>query len=316
MIKDKKILITGGGGFIGSHLIDSLASQNDITIYDNFTRNAVQYTETLKKVKTIKGDVLDTGLLDSAVKDADVVIHMAAIAGVPKVLAQPSKVLAVNLIGSQNAINSSLKHGVQRFVLFSTSEVYGSNANEVKETDPTQQGPVTELRWIYAASKLMDEFACHAYFTANGFPYTSLRPFNVYGERQVGEGAIQTFIINALKHEPITITGEGKQIRSWCHVADAVQLINLVLESKKAVGNIFNMGNPSATVDTKQLAGMIINATRSKSKITYKEVDYPEVWVRKPNIDKARKLLGFDPKIGLEEGIKRTIAWFKQNYLK
>ncbi len=316
MIKNKKILLTGGSGFIASHIIDSLVDNNDLTIYDNFTRNAFQYTEHSKKVKVVKGDVLDATLLDNTIKDTDIVIHLAAIAGVPKVLAQPQHVFAVNLFGSQNAINSSIKHGVEKFMMFSTSEVYGPNASEVKETDPTQQGPVTELRWIYAASKLLDEFYYRANFISNGFPYTAVRPFNVYGERQVGEGAVQTFILNALKQAPLVITGEGKQIRSWCYVSDAVQLINLALESPNAIGETFNMGNPEATLTTNELADKIIKLTNSKSEITSRKIDYPEVWVRKPNIDKAKKLLGFKPKVGIESGLKRTIGWFKNNQLK
>lgn len=316
MIKNKKILITGGGGFIASHLIDSLLENNDITVYDAFVRNALQYTNSEKRVKIVKGDVLDTALLDKNIENADVVLHLAAIAGVQKVLTQPAKVLAVNLKGTQNAINSSLKHNVERFVMFSTSEVYGPNANNVKEIDSTQQGPVNELRWIYATTKLMGEFMCQANYVENKFPFVSIRPFNVYGERQVGEGAIQNFVINALKNAPLVINGEGKQIRSWCHVSDAVQLVNLALESPKAVGNVFNMGNPEESVSTKQLAELIIKTTNSKSEITYKKIDYPEVWMRIPNIDKAKTLLNFKPKITLEQGIERTAEWFKQNYLK
>ncbi len=316
MIKGKKILITGGSGFIASHLIDSLVEQNDITTYDNFTRNSLQYTQAKEKVKIVKGDVLDAVELDKQIKDADIVIHLAAIAGVPKVLSQPAKVLAVNLEGTQNAIKASVKHDVERFIILSTSEVYGPNAENVSETSATQQGPVNELRWIYAASKLMSEFVCQANFVENNFPFVSLRPFNVYGERQVGEGAIQTFVINSLKNDPLVINGEGKQIRSWCHVSDAVQLILLSLESKKAIGNIFNMGNPQASVTTMELANTVKKITKSNSSITYRKIDYPEVWMRIPNIDKATKLLGFKPKVGLEQGIKLTAEWFKQYYLK
>ncbi len=316
MIKNKKILITGGGGFIGSHLIDSLVENNDIIVYDAFVRNALQYGDAEKKVQIVKGDVLDSALLDKHIADADIVLHLAAIAGVTKVLSQPAKVLAVNLQGTQNAINSSLKHSVERFVMFSTSEVYGANANNVKETDETHQGPVNELRWIYASSKLIGEFMCQANFVEHKFPFISIRPFNVYGERQVGEGAIQTFIINALKNAPLVINGEGTQVRSWCHVSDAVQLVNLALESPKAIGNVFNMGNPEASVSTKQLAELIIKTTNSDSKITYRKIDYPEVWMRIPNIDKAKMLLGFKPKVTLEDGINRTSQWFEQNYIK
>lgn len=307
-----KILVTGGAGFIGSHLVESLLGKgNEVVIYDTFGRDALKYAHLPKQPKKIVGDVLDGEKLADAAVDCDAIIHLAAIAGVSSVVSSPVKVMDVNYLGTRNALAAA--KSVSRFIFFSTSEVYGQHAENVSETSPTIQGSVTESRWSYAVSKIAGEHLCHAFFREKGTPVVCVRPFNIYGERQVGEGGVQKMACKALQNEDVTVNGDGSQTRAWCHVSDLVAGVNACLENDNAVGKSFNIGNPAAAVSVKELAQKIISLSGSKSKIVFKKIDYPEVYTRVPVIDFAKKELGFTPKISLEDGLKRTISWFKES---
>jgi len=175
----------------------------------------------------------------------------------------------------------------------------------------TTLGPIGKPRWVYAMSKLAGEFFAESYDREFGIKFTSVRPFNVYGPRQIGEGAIHNFIVKAVKNEPLIVHEPGSQIRSWCYIDDMSDALEEILYNKKAEGEVFNIGDPRATSTTLQTAKTIIRLANSQSKIEFKELKYPEVNIRVPSIDKAKRILGFKPKVDFEDGIKRTIEWYR-----
>ena len=221
--------------------------------------------------------------------------------------------MAVNMIGTYNVLEATRTlDNVERFVDFSTSEVYGSYAYKLREEDTTAMGAVGEARWTYAISKLAGEHLAHSYHKDFGLPVVSLRPFNIYGHGQVGEGAIHVFVTQALKNEELQIHGDGDQIRSWCYIDDIVDAILLCLEKKEVIGEVFNIGNPRGTVTILSLAQKIIEFCKSTSKIIFMPKTYVDVELRIPDIEKAKEILGYKPKIDLDEGLRRTIDWYKK----
>ena len=315
MIQSKKILITGGAGFIGSSLAQRLADHNELVLFDNFTRNALEGSglESHPNVKVIKGDVLDEKAVEAAVQEAQIVVHMASIAGVDTVMRHPVLTMKVGLTGTMNVLEAAYRaKNVERFVDFSTSEVFGRYAYKVTEGDAANLGVVGEARWTYAVSKLATEHLAMNYYKEYGFPAVSIRPFNIYGPNQVGEGAVHHFIVRALKGEDIIVHNDGSQIRSWCYIEDILDGILLAMEKKEAVGHSFNIGNPRATVTIYNLANQIIRLAGSTSVIREIEWDFPDVELRIPDIDKARGFLGFEPTVDLDTGLIRTIEWYRK----
>ena len=314
MIQDAHILITGGAGFIGTCLAERLYKSNRVTLFDNLRRDALRTTDLLehKNVRLIKGDVMDAAGLHKACEDADIIVHMASIAGVDTVMKNPVLTMRVSLIGTQNALETAFQSGrCRRFVDFSTSEVFGQFAYKVAEADVTSLGAVGEARWTYAVSKLATEHLALSYHKQHGLPTASIRPFNIYGPRQVGEGAVHHFIARALKNEPLIIHGDGSQIRSWCYIDDIIDGVVEVLENDAAVGHAFNIGNPRSTLTIYHLARQIVQLSSSGSAIEFQAIERTDVDLRIPNIDKARELLGYAPKVNLEEGLLRTIYWYR-----
>jgi nucleoside-diphosphate-sugar epimerase len=316
VIENRTILLTGGAGFIGVTLALRLFRANRVRILDNFHRDALSRESELAtspNVEIVRGDVLDPECVRRAVRGVDAVVHLAAIAGVDTVMRHPVKTMQVGLLGTANVLEAAREAGtVKRLVDFSTSEVFGRYAFKVGEGDSTQMGAVGEARWTYAVSKLATEHLCHNYWKEFGLPTVAVRPFNIFGPRQVGEGAIHHFIVRALKGEPLTVHNDGAQIRSWCYVDDIARGIELVLEREEAVGHTFNIGNPRSTVTIHHLARDVVRLAGSRSPITQVPWDFPDVELRIPNIDKARQLLGYEPQVDLEEGLVRTIAWYRQ----
>ena len=197
------------------------------------------------------------------------------------------------------------------FLVFLTSEVFGRYAYHVTEFDSTTLGAVGEARWTYAVAKLATEHLAMNYHKEFGLPTCSIRPFNVFGPRQVGEGAVHHFIRRAIAGEPLTVHNDGSQIRAWCYIDDIVDAILLALENESAVGHAFNVGNPRSTVTIFNLAREIVRLAASSSEIEFVKWPHPDVEIRVPAVDKARELLGFQAKVNLEEGLLRTIKWYR-----
>ena len=314
-IKNKIIFITGGSGFIGSALVRHLVEDNEIVIYDNGRRFSPVLKDVLKhkNLKSVEGDILDSGKLSKSIPEkVDIVIHLAAIAGVSSYYNVPVKTMATNIIGAYNVLDAISKRKPKRFLNFSTSEVYAEDANRKKEDEETTQGRILEKRWTYSLSKLAAEKLSFCYYWERRLPVVSIRPFNIYGPGQVGEGAIRIFIERALENKKIYITGNGKQIRAWCYIDDLVESVFQCLSEKKAVGNTFNIGNDKTKISTLALAKKIIKLTKSKSKIEFMKHIGTDINLRVPNIDLAKDMLAYKPRVGLDEGLLKTIEWQKE----
>lgn len=318
MIEGKKIFITGGAGFIGSTLIGRLVERNKIVAFDNLRRNSLKDRDfhNHPNLTLVEGDVLDYDAVAHAMSGADVVVHAAAIAGIDTVIQKPVTTMRVNMVGSANVLEAAAQlDRCDRVVCFSTSEVFGTHGFQSSEVDKTSVGAVGEARWTYAVSKLAEEHLAHAYFVEQGLPTTAVRPFNVYGPGQVGEGAMRAFIMRAVRDEPIQIHGDGSQIRAWCYVDDMVEGVMRALTRPEAVGESFNIGNARAVVTIYGLANAVVRVLESRSEISFVRKDYADVELRVPSVDKARDLLGFEAQVDLEEGIRRTAEYYREEAL-
>jgi len=229
------------------------------------------------------------------------------------VLAHPVLTMEIALEGTMNVLRAAVEAGgVRRLVDFSTSEVFGSYAFRVREADVTSLGAVGEARWTYAVSKLATEHLAHNYWKQHQLPTCSIRPFNIFGPGQVGEGAIHAFVVRALRGEPLTVHNDGDQIRSWCYIDDIIDGILLAMTRVEAIGEAFNIGNPRSTITIYQLARLIVRLAESPSQVMSVKWDFADVELRVPDVRKAEKLLGFRPKIELEEGLRRTLEWYRK----
>ena len=239
MIEGKTIFITGGAGFIGSSLVSSLIDNNRIVIYDNFVRNSLKDKKLNdhSNLTIIEGDILDYEYLSKSMIDSEIIIHCAAIAGIDTVIKDPVLTMKVNMVGSANILEAaSYLKKLERLVCFSTSEVFGQQSFRSDEADNTIMGKVGEARWTYAVSKLAVEHLAIAHFQKRSLPISVVRPFNVYGPGQVGEGALKTFVIKSLMNKPIEIHGDGTQIRAWCYLKDMIDGLLLIMTHPKAIG--------------------------------------------------------------------------------
>lgn len=314
MILNKQIFITGGAGFIANILISKLVDNNRIIAYDNFHRDTLSQSEIMghKNLNVVKGDVLDKEAITKAMRGSDIVVHAAGIAGIDTVIINPVRTMLVNMIGTANALEAARENEVRdRFIDFSTSEIFGSMAYKSSEESNTVSGSAGEARWVYAVSKLAGEHLSHAYYMQYGLPTVTVRPFNVYGPGQTGEGALQIFIKRALKNEDIYINGDGSQIRAWCYVDDFVDCLMRCLEDPRAVGESFNIGNARAVITTLGLAQTVCRVLNSKSRILFREQLSADIELRIPSVEKTDKVLGFKAKVDLDEGIARTAEYFK-----
>jgi nucleoside-diphosphate-sugar epimerase len=315
-LSGKRIFLTGGAGFIGTTLAKRLIDDNEIIVLDNLHRDALGGTELEghQNLSFHQGDVLDTELVRKLAEGVTHIVHLAAIAGVDTVLESPVRTMRVNLIGTFNVLEAAhaTMSSLERLVDFSTSEVFGTHAYKVEETHVTSQGSVGEARWTYAVSKLAGEYMAHAYYDEYGLPAVSLRPFNVYGPGQIGGGAVRAFIETALAGEDLVIHGDGSQIRAWCYVDDLVDALLLTLEREEAIGQVFNVGNARSVITIFDLASRVRRLTGANIEIGFRPIHYTDVEMRIPNVDKARKLLGWEAQVDLDEGLARTIAWYRE----
>lgn len=309
------MLITGGAGFIGTTLARRLVEENEVIAADNLHRDALSGTDlaTHPNFRLEECDVLDRARLTELARGCTHIVHAAGIAGVDTVLASPVRTMRVNMIGTYHALEAGLatQDTLERLLEFSTSEVFGQHAFNVNENQVTTVGSVGEARWTYAVSKLAGEHLSHAYHAELGLPTVSVRPFNVYGPGQIGGGAIRAFTEAALAGRDLTIHGDGSQIRAWCYVEDMVEAVMLSLEHPRAVGESFNIGNARSAVTIYDLATRIKRISGCDGEIVFTPLDYVDVELRIPNVQKARELIGFEARVELDEGLERTIAWYR-----
>lgn len=315
MLHNKTIFITGGAGFIANNLIRHYIEQNKIRVYDNFHRDTLTKSGLIDhpNITVIKGDVLDENNLTDAMAGSDIVIHAAGIAGIDTVIKNPVHTMRVNMMGTAYALEAAKRHNIERFIDFSTSEVFGTMAFKSCETDQTVAGSAGEARWTYAVSKLAGEHLAYAYYRQYQLPTVTVRPFNIYGPGQTGEGAIQIFIKRALKNETIHIDGDGNQIRAWCYVDDFIDGIVRCIENPDAIGESFNIGNARAVITILGLAESVIRVLKSDSEIVFDPPLSADIAIRVPSVEKAFSTLGFKAKVDLEEGIRRTAVWMNKN---
>jgi len=295
-----------------------LIESNEIIAFDNFHRDTLTASRWFNhpNLSIIRGDVLDFDMVLKSMNNADIVIHAAAIAGIDTVIKHPTHTMRVNMIGTANVLEASKVNKItDRIIDFSTSEVFGNMAFKVTEGMDTVSGSAGEGRWTYAVSKLAGEHLSMAYYKEFGLPTVSVRPFNVYGPGQTGEGALQIFIKRALKDEDIFIFGDGNQIRAWCYVDDFVDGLLRCIEDPLAIGQSFNIGNARAVVTTFGLAQTVCRVLGSKSKILFKPALSADIELRIPSVEKIKSVLGFEAKVDLEDGIAMTAKWIEKNLL-
>jgi UDP-glucose 4-epimerase len=316
-----KYLITGGAGFIGSYLTESLVNRGDqVVILDNFfTSSMINLNQVKEKVNVVEGNILDQKLVAKLVSESDYIVHLAAALGVFNIVNKPLESLKTNLKGSEIVLEAADKYK-KPVLIASTSEVYGKNDKvPLNEEDDRIIGHPLKSRWSYSEAKAVDESLAYFYCLENSLPIRIVRFFNTVGPRQVGSYGmvVPRFVSASLKNQPLQVYGNGDQIRCFCHVDDAVRALLLVMDSDKAVGNVFNIGN-NQQISILELAKKIIEITGSRSeivKVPYSEA-YPEGFEdmqrRVPDISKIKSVLGWTPQIGLDQIIK-DIAAFHTN---
>ena len=310
-----RFLVTGGAGFIGSHLTDRLlADRYQVKVLDDSSTGRLENINQYKSnsnFEFVDGSVLNQGLLESIVKDVDYIFHLAAAVGVFNIVNHPLASLVTNIRGTENILEAALKNNTPVF-LSSSSEVYGKNTSDsLKESDDRILGSPTTLRWSYSEAKAIDETLAFAYWTEKKLPTRIVRFFNTVGPRQVGAYGmvIPRFVSMALMNEPITIYGNGKQTRCFGHVHDVIDAVISVAFSNKTIGKVINIGN-NFEISMNDLAKKIIKETNSKSEIKY--IPYSEAYGdgfedmerRVPNIDLIKSLTGWQPKRDLTQIIK------------
>lgn len=315
MTTGKNILITGGAGFIGTHLCRRLIGDNSVTIFDNLTRNSLKYSGLLEheNMKFIEGDVRDIEQVRQATEGQEIILHLAAIAGVSSYYRSPLSVIETNYDGTENVLKAIKDNGVELFLDMSSSEIYGKLAHSVGENDAPSSFPPHDMRSVYAKSKSLGEQLAFCYAAEYSLPIVSIRPFNIYGPGQVGEGAISNMVQNAIKGEDLEITGDGSAVRAWCYIDDFVDSIIKCIDIRENISaEAINIGNPSEVQTTLNLARMILRITKSSSKLVFVDHLGTDIPIRIPKIDKAIGLLGFKPEIELEIGISETVKWWRK----
>jgi nucleoside-diphosphate-sugar epimerase len=316
-IRNKNILITGGGGFIGSSLAERLAKDNQVVLLDRFFHSQpIAFTSLHKSsnVRMVEADILEGQEVSDLAREADIVVHAAAIVGVGRVCSFPRETLETNFEGTSRILKALGKSSrLERFLYFSTSEVFGVNSFRVHENTPAAVGPAAEARWSYAIAKLAGEHLVKAYHREGGMPVVTVRPFNVFGPRRLGAHAVQTFVLNSLLGNGIEIHGDGSQIRSWCYIEDFCDALIAMLSLPGAVGEDFNIGNPKNTLTIFELAQRIVELTGSSTPIEFEESPFPDIGIRVPSLDKARRILGYQPVYDLNRSLELTIDWYRKN---
>jgi UDP-glucose 4-epimerase len=310
-----KILITGGAGFIGSHLTDKLVGEgHQVTVLDNLSTGRLENIQDhirTKKIDYIEGSILNIDLVSRLVSESDYVFHLAAAVGVFNIVKKPLESLLTNIRGTENVLEAATQFRVPVLVA-SSSEVYGKNTSDsLGEKDNRILGSPTTLRWSYSEAKAIDESLAYAYFIEKNLESRIVRFFNTVGPRQLGSYGmvVPRFINAAIKNEPITIYGNGEQTRCFGHVNDVVEALCLVAFSPKTIGQVVNIGN-NHEISMNDLAKLIIERTQSSSEIHYVKYEdaygpgFEDMERRVPNLDLIRKLVGWQPSRNLDQIIE------------
>lgn len=320
-----KALVTGGAGFIGSHLADSLIADGvQVIALDDFStgrRENLAHLKSSGRLEVVEGSVLEESLVRELVQEAEQVYHLAAAVGVHRILNEPLTSIEVNLRGTENVLKYAA--GDQRVLIASTSEVYGKNTSDaLSEEDDSIIGATSRSRWLYATSKAMDEFLGLAHFRERGVQTVMVRYFNTVGPRQTGMYGmvLPTFVRKALAGEPIGVYGNGQQRRNFTYVGDAVRGTRLLMETQRAAGQVFNMGG-SEEVSIEQLALRVRRIAGSSSPLQYVPYShaygsgFEDMQRRVPSTRKLRDTIGYAPDTGLDEIITSVVDYYRQSAL-
>ena len=315
-----RVFLTGGAGFIGSHLCDALLAQGDTpVILDNLSTGQLSNIAHIQnKVELHQGDIRDVALVSKLTEQSDLVLHMAAALGVSTILEKTVESVSTNFTGSEVVLQAALKHK-KRIIIASTSEIYGKNPDQpLKETHDRVVGAPQKIRWTYADAKALEEAIAHSLFLTEGLKVSTIRFFNTVGPRQTGRYGmvVPRFVQSAINNEPLTIYGDGTQSRVFCHVLDAIDAVLKITKDDKTIGEVFNVGGEGETTIQK-LAEKIITNTQSKSKITFTAYSdaYPagfeDMQRRVPDITKAKTSLNWKPSRNLDQIISDVAASIK-----
>ena len=314
-----RILITGGAGFIGSHLAFDMQANHEVTVFDNFSSGSNQNLNSFTG-KIVVGDIRDSDAVNKLIESNDLIIHMAAALGVENILRNPSESISTNITGSEIVLLAAMKAD-KRIIIASTSEIYGKNSNQpLSEKHDRVIGPPQNIRWSYSDAKAIEEAIAQALYNSNGLKVTTLRFFNTVGPRQTGRYGmvVPRFVRNALNGTPLKVYGDGSQQRVFCHVLDAVGAVKQVIDLDSTIGEVFNVGGIDQ-VTIMELAELVISKTGSKSQIellAYADA-YPagfeDMQKRVPDLAKIEKFTGWKPVLGLDSIIEDVAKYFKEN---
>jgi UDP-glucose 4-epimerase len=313
-----RALITGGAGFIGSHLADALLARGDsVILLDNLSTGRLENIEHLRQrddVEFVLGSILNADLVDDVMSRVDVCFHLAAAVGVQLIVDKPLESLATNIRGSEIVFEKAHKHGTKVLVT-STSEIYGKNTSDrLGEEDDRILGSPLKSRWSYSEAKAIEEILAYTYWRQKGLPTVIVRLFNTVGPRQTGHYGmvIPRFVSQAIKGEPITVYGTGLQTRCFCFVGDAVDGILALVDHPDASGRAYNIGGVEE-ISMEELARRVIDGTDSTSKIRYVPYDeayeegFEDMQRRVPDTTRARELVDFTPRVGLDEILRMVV---------
>ncbi|MCM8761448.1 MAG: GDP-mannose 4,6-dehydratase [Candidatus Omnitrophica bacterium] len=319
-------LVTGGAGFIGSHLAEELLKRGEeVVVIDNLSTGSMDNIAHLKPNPRFSfhiDTIMNETVMRRLVKKCDIVYHMAAAVGVKYIIDNPLESLETNVKGTEIVLQLANELGKKKVIIASTSEIYGKDRpgkRKFKEDDDRVLGSTTISRWGYSCAKAMDEFLALAYWREKKLPVVIVRFFNTVGPRQSGMYGmvVPRFVKHALLNQPITIYGDGKQTRSFCHVSDVVRAVIELAKKDAAVGEIFNIGNPKP-ISIRKLAEKVKKLTNSRSPIIHipyekaYEKGFEDMRHREPDITKIKEFIGFSPKMGLDETLKSIIKYFER----
>ena len=322
-----KALITGGAGFIGSHLAEELLRRGDlVSVIDDLSTGRLENLSNFMdspRFNIVTETILNETVMDRLVSECDVIYHLAAAVGVELIVSKPVEVIQTNILGTDMVLKLANRY-LKKIVLTSTSEIYGKNSHvPFKENDDRVLGATTKHRWSYSCSKAIDEFLALAYYKEKKLETVIVRLFNTVGPRQTGRYGmvIPRFVVQALKGEPITVYNDGNMIRCFTYVSDVVDAIINLAHNQEAIGNIFNIGSTEA-ISINDLALKIKEKTNSDSPIKYVPYDeayeqgFEDMTVRVPDLTKIKAMIGFQPTISLDGILDKVIEYFSTDRIK